>query len=229
MRRHLPTLAVLVVVLSLAGCEPAPVVDVEDGSPFTAAALTRDGSDRYVLTGDLEAATITAPEANVAGNTRITFTTDEATTVDHGACATFTTASADVNQQGLMVRWDGTRGVTATKNVWGGINTVVNVHTWDTTSSQPFTLVAQFPLTGLGYGTGNPAPLPWRMCLSASGANVAFKVWPTSSPEPVDGNPCCTGSATVALTAPGRPGWYVGHLHPGDSVTYTDLTTDVAG
>ena len=228
--RRLPAVVVALACGLLAGCEPLPVVEVEPGSPFTASVLTVDGADRYTLAGDLDAATVKAPTTNAAGNTRITWTpAGEDATVDHGACATFGTASANVNQQGVMVRWDGTRGVTATKNVWGGLNTVVNIHTWDTTSQTPYTLVAQFPLAGLGYGTGHPAPLPWRMCMAATGSTVAFKVWPTSGPEPADGDPCCSGSATVTLVGPGRPGWYVGHLHPGDTVTYTDLSTEVAG
>lgn len=228
MKRRLLLAAVLAV--ALAACKPAPVIETDPGTIWQPEVLTNDAGDQYQLAGDRTSATVTAPASNAAGNTRIAWTVAWApATVDHGSCATWSSATVDGNQQGLLLRWNGTTGITVTKGVWASVNTVVNVHVWDLgrgVDDGRFTQVAQFPLTGIGWPSARPAPLPWRMCASAVGDTVRFKVWPTARPEPADGDPCCTGTTTVALTGEGRPGWYAGHLRPGDAVTYTDLTTE---
>lgn len=202
------------------GCQ---VVDVSPGSPFQADTLTPDGTDRYALTGDRALAIVTAPITNAGGNTRVVFAAGSPPdATDHAVCATWI-AAPRLSQPGLMARWDGTRGVSVTRNVWGGVATVFNVHWWDLNAPDRFTLLASFPLAGVGH-PGPPAPLPWRACASATGPTFRFKVWPLSAPEPPDGDPCCGGTVNVSWFGPGRPGWYAGHLQPGDSLVATDLT-----
>jgi hypothetical protein len=224
--RNLLVAAVLAVALT--ACELPQVTDVEPASPFQPETLTDQGSDRYQLAGDHDTVTVTAPGSNTGGNTRIVWTEAwRPASSTHGACATWTSATADTVQEGLALRWNGTTGVTVTKNVYAGLYPVINVHTWDV--SRPvengrLTLLTQTPLTGLGWPSATAVPLPWRVCASATASIVRFKAWPTSTPEPADTDPCCTGGVTVPITD-GRPGWYVGHLRPGEHVTYTDLTT----
>lgn len=227
--RHLLVAAVTAVTVigASTACQPPQVVDVEPGAPFQPATLTADGDDRYQLAGDMTEATVTAPESNKGGNTRVGWTLAwREPTVDHTVCATWAEASGDVDQEGVLLRWDGTRGVSVTKGVWAGVYTVINVHTWNLDAAEPFTLVTQHPLEGLGWPKATAAPLPWRICASAAGTTVRFKVWPLAMAEPADEDPCCSGATTVADTWEGRPGWYAGHLQPGHHVTYLDLTTE---
>lgn len=200
-------------VLVLVGCQP--VTEVAPGSPMQADTLTADGGDRYHLEGDMARLSVAALEGNTGGNTRVAVTLAWTPAVrDQAVCATFADASADGNQQGLVLRWDGSRGVTVTKNIYRGVTTAVNVHRWE---AGEFTSVGGWHLSGLG------APLPWRMCASAVGDVVWFKVWPLAEPEPADHDPCCSGGVLVDV-GDGRPGWYVGHLLAGEHVTYTDLS-----
>ncbi len=219
-------LVAAVLAVALAACQPAPVTDGEPGSPLQADTLTADGADRYHVTGDLASATATAPDTNAGGNTRIAVTVAwTPATHDQSVCATFTDASRDIDQEGLLLRWDGTHGLTVTKGVWASVYTTINVHRWDLGQDPAFTQIAGFPLTVLGAPDPHAVPLPWRMCASATGDTVRFKVWPTSGPEPAEDDPCCTGAVDTTV-GDGRPGWYAGHLQPGDHLTYTDLTTN---
>jgi hypothetical protein len=221
-------LVAAVLAAALTACLPPPITDLAPGAPFQPETLTDDQADRYLLAGDLDEATVSAPPTNRGGNTRIVWTVPwTPATSTNGVCATWTSASADTVQQGVVLRWNGTTGVTVSKNVYAGLYPVINVHTWDV--SRPvdqgrLTLLTQTPLTGLGWPSATAVPLPWRVCASATAGIVRFKAWPTSTPEPDDSDPCCTGGAPVAITE-GRPGWYAGHLRAGQHVTYTDLTT----
>jgi len=236
LHRRLPAAAVtLIAVLALVGCEPPPQVVRSPDSTWEAVTLTDDttdaGTDTYLLAGDAEVTTVTASLANHGGNTRIGFVARTDPTVDHGACVTVAGSTNDFRQEGVLVRWTGTRGVTVTKGVWAGVNTVANVHTWDLTApaDQRFTQIAQFPLTGLGWPKATAVPLPWRICASVSGPTLTFKVWPLAMAEPADGDPCCTGTVTVPWVEAGRAGWYAGHLQPGHTLVYRDLATTVTG
>lgn len=188
------------------------------------AVLTADGSDIYNASGQLDAFTVSAPAANTGANLRLALFHEAAATDsgDQRSCATWTAESHDRDQQGAMVRWDGLHGVTATKNVWGGSPWVINVHVWDPSAAQPFTWVYSWDMPAL-----HDAPLPWRMCVAAVADQVQVKVWPLATPEPDLGDPCCTGTATVAaMPERGRPGWYVGHLPPGGSVDFADASVE---
>jgi hypothetical protein len=223
--RHTTTALALTVLALAVACEPA-VVDQPPATPWAAATLTTDGTDRYTLAGDPAFTTVTAPLGNQSGNTRVAITpTGAVDSVDQAICTTITGATAPNAQPGVVLRHDGVHAITVTRNIWAGIYTVINVHAWDLNlppDNGRFVLAGQWPLTGLGH-PGPAAPFPWRLCATAHANTVAFKVWPLTRPTPTDGDPCCTGALPLPVWA-GRPGLYAGHLPPGHTLAYSDTT-----
>jgi hypothetical protein len=196
-------LACVLVALVLTGCSP---VWLE--TPV----LTPDGTDRYDVAGTRGSElAVTAPASNVGGNLRVGLIDRDAPVATvQTSCATWHSWH-DGTQPGALLRWTGTRGVTVTKNVWGGAFWVLNVHVWDTSSPQPYTLVAQFDAPELWS-----APWPWRLCATAAGQQVSFTLDTTAADV--------TGTATVpVMPGEGRAGWYMGHLAPGRTAVLTDL------
>jgi hypothetical protein len=195
-------------------------------------ALIDDGGSPYHLGAGPASVTVAMPGDGGTGNTRIVFW-DEGVepSVDQTSCATWTSQSGAHDQQGAALRIrvgpTGTRAITITKGVWVW-HYAFNVHLWDT-AARPGELdgIAQIVLSpGLGQPM-MPAPdLPWRMCARAVGLRIDLLVWPLAKPEPTWGDPTYGGS--VALPAgwdePGRPGWYAGHLHPGEHMGFADVT-----
>lgn len=223
--RSLPVPALVVLVTLSVACG----VTVAPGTGWAGVTLTADGDDTLVVAGDRAFTTISAPPTNRGTNTRIgLYDPAGATRVDQDVCATWVGSTAGTGvQQGLLLRWDGTRGITVTKNVSYGFVWVIDVHEWDLTrpdGAGRYAGIGQASLPALADGSG-VRPLPWRACASARGAVVRFKIWPLARPEPADGDPCCTGSAVTALTGSGRPGWYGGHIPAGHTIAYTDLAT----
>lgn len=207
-------LAVLTPVVLAAACVP---------TWMTSAVLT--GAGDYDVSGTAEALTITAPTGS-ADLRMALFAASTPASVDQSTCATWVDGLDTNAQQGLMLRWDGTHGVSVTKNVVYGIYSTINVHTWDVSIPDPekrYAQVAQFGwMSGLQGPTGGWAAGPWQACAEVKGATLTFAVWPTSRPKPAPGDPCCTGTATVPVTA-GRPGWYAGHLPAGATIHMTGL------
>ena len=153
---------------------------------------------------------------------------------DQSVCATWTDQTRDLDQEGLAVRFragpgDRRRAVTLTKNTYANYNWVFNLLTWDSDRpGQPWRKFGQFDLSPVVSSHLRLLPFPWRVCLRAQGRRVDFKIWlPDREPEPAWSDPVHTRSATVPqrFTRAGVPGWYVGHLRPGDHVTYADLRT----
>jgi hypothetical protein len=148
-------------------------------------------------------------------------------------CATWVRQSGRSVQQGLAVRIRDragrVRAVTLTKNVEFGIFWVFNLLTWDTARrGDPWRAVGQFDLSPVvGRSVKRLAPLPWRVCLRATGRTVAFKVWlPREGAEPSWQDETHVRRARLPRGyAVGRPGWYVGHLPAGGRVVYDRLTT----
>jgi hypothetical protein len=157
---------------------------------------------------------------------------------DQGVCATWTGQSRDLDQQGLAVRFragpgDRRRAVTLTKNTFANYVWVFNLLTWDTQrSGEAWRSLGQFDLSPVVSSDLQLLPFPWRVCLRAEGRRVDFKVWlPDREAEPSWDDAVHVRTATVPrrFAQPGVPGWYVGHLQPGDHVTYANLTTRPAG
>jgi len=156
---------------------------------------------------------------------------------DQSVCATWTEQSRDLDQQGLAVRFragpgDRRRAVTLTKNTFANYVWVFNLLTWDThRSAEPWRSLGQFDLSPVVSSDLQLLPYPWRVCLRAEGRRVDFKVWlPDREPEPPWSDAVHARSTTMPrrFVRPGVPGWYVGHLQPGDHVTYSDLRTHSA-
>lgn len=227
-RRRIAAMAVAV-VLALAGCQIAPLDPSLD-----AGILTFDGSDSYGITLSGGTITAAAPSTNSGGNLRVAFwrKADSATT-NHQACADFDEPGHALdNQPGIALRitkaGNRTRAITVTKNIWGNVHGTFNMHVMDTEADPAFVSFGQFSrwdaFTAPGGGW---APYPWRMCAKVVGNTVAFLAWPLTHATPAWGDPDYGGSATLPAGwgAAGRPGFYVGHLKPGRSLSYSNLFT----
>lgn len=211
---------------ALTACEPTVVAPA--GTAYDLVTLTGDGPDTVVVAGTPDFTTVSAPLGNTGANLRAAWLpAGSAASAEQAVCATWSGSTHAVVQEGALLRWTGTTGITVTKNVWLGTYTSVNIHRWDLArpvGDGRFTLLAAFPLPAIAGPGGGPRPLPWRLCASASADRVRFELWPLTRGEPAAGDACCTGSVALPATGPGRAGWYAGHLRPGHTVAYTALT-----
>jgi len=229
----------LIAVASIVGLAPRREIgdEVDAATPRTTRSLitsviTPVGRDRFsIVPVGAAGATITSPVTNRDSNLREVFWDTKAPDVaDGGACATWQSASTASLQQGIALRassgFGRTRAILVTKNVFLGGMWVFNIDVWDTASSG-LTVVKNFDLHDVFNPAGQLAPLPWRMCARAHGDVVDFKVWPTDRPEPRWGDPSYGGSSSLppGWQAPGKTGWYIGHLPAGAFATYHDMTT----
>lgn len=195
--------------------------------PFGTRVLTADGGDTYVNLSSVRTnLVVVAPGTNSGSNTRVTYWHSSTPIAAGGiSCATWDSFPVTA-QPGLAHNISPAGGLTVTRNVWGGAYWVFNVHTWlpNGTGGYAFTQVAQMDW-GTVIGAGTPETLPWRVCSWLSGTSLRVKLWfPSSEPEPSWADPDRTRSATVPSTAPGRGGWYVGHLPPGGAMVMTALS-----
>jgi hypothetical protein len=204
---------------------------------YQASLLTSSPDRRDILAITVSGAStiVSAAAGNQDGNIRVVFVDATAPVIaDQLTCATWSDQTGHQNQQGVALRVsnDGpTRAITVTKNVWGGVSDVFNVHLWD--SSQPTGGIRLLGSESLGpalHVDGRLAPLPWRMCAKVVGSVVSFKVWPANQSEPEWGNPTFSRSTQLPAGAPaaGRPGWYGAHLYEGAHITYTDMSSGPA-
>ena len=208
-------------------------------APGLTAEILTPGSERYVVrTGPAGEVTVraTPPQEGRPQNwnrREILVRPGTRPSRDQGVCATWTDQSRDADQEGLAVRFragpgDRRRAVTLTKNTFANYVWVFNLLTWDTRrTGDPWRSLGQFDLSAVVSSDLQLLPFPWRVCLRAEGRRIDFKIWlPDREPEPPWTDPVHTRSATVPrrFDRPGVPGWYVGHLQPGDHVTYADLS-----
>ena len=153
------------------------------------------------------------------------------------SCTTLTSQDGNAaDQEGLVLRLAptadglGTRAITVTKNIEYGLWMRFNVHVWDTTQASPYTFLTWFDLSAVVatvpfWGTVVQVPYPWHLCARVSGSLLEFMVWTGTNPQPLwaDGSRVYQVTLPPGWVYPGVAGWYVGHLHVGDSVTYDDL------
>ncbi len=200
-----------------------------------AAVLTPDGTDGYVY--DTIGNTINVSmsrQTAVGGNLRTVFwPADAVSRRDVTSCATWSRESSDRLQQGVAVRISerpggGAQAITVTKNVFPFGSWVFNVHVWDSATARMLQ-IASVNLAGALSRPGappTPQPLPWRVCARVVGRTFTFKAWRVAVDEPAWGDPHFGGSVRLPADAPavGYPGAYIGHLQPGTSATFVDLT-----
>jgi hypothetical protein len=225
--------ALSLVAVVLAACGPGmrPI----DPS-FTAGILTPDGNDTYALTVTGDIVKITAPTTNTGGGTRAAFwRTADPSSANHESCGTWISYGSKGRQQGAVLRARSANGrttaITVTNNVTFGARWGFNIHVMDSGAADPYHKIGGFLLEEVfrpnGPGTTAVPPHPWRMCARVVGSVVSFIVWPLTHPEPAWDDPRYGGSVTLpsGWGASGKPGWYIGHLDPGDAAGFTDLVT----
>lgn len=230
-RRRSVELAGLAVslVLVLTACNQWYLTyDGSDSSTATTV-LTPEAGDAYVI----QAASGTvfdavALDGNIGGNLREAFWPASAPVVtDQQSCATWTSQTQLLNQQGAVLRQrraaNGTvQMLTLSKNIFFGAEWIFNFHTWDTgRQGNPFVQFGSVDLKPVIYGR----PLPWHVCARVVGDQMTVKAWTGTEAEPAWGDRSHGGSVTVpsGWVYPGRAGWYIGHLEPGDAVRFSDL------
>ncbi len=228
----------------MAGAAAVLLLPLSAQAGIAAPALTREtltpGPERYVVrSGPGSEVTIRArPPSNGMtydwNRREILVEAGARPSRDHSVCATWVDQSRDVDQEGLAVRFrvgpgERRQAITLTKNTYANYVWIFNLLTWDTRRpGDPWRSLGQFDLSPVVSSELRLLPFPWRVCLRADGRRVAFKVWlPGREPEPPWTDAVHTRSTTVPrrFGRPGLPGWYVGHLFPGDHVTYSDLRT----
>lgn len=185
--------------------------------------VTPDGTDAYSLALGPRTVRGSAPATNDGGNLRMVWWPSRApASVDSESCLTWTRRDSVLAQPGvaLRVRRDGgrSRAITVTNNITFGARWAWNTHIWE--SGRPFRQIGATYLTqAFGDHPTELPPLPWRLCARAIGSTVELKAWPTSrTSEPAWGDARYGGSVALppGWVFPGRSGWYLGHLHPGD-------------
>ncbi|CAN5870607.1 hypothetical protein BH23ACT2_BH23ACT2_12000 [soil metagenome] len=207
--------------------------------PYRSEILTPDGGDVYRIDESADRVTVTAPTTNRSGNLRLVAVRDGLEpSVDQESCITWSGPLHASVQPGVALRVSGapddTRAITVSNNVWMLNRRDINVHLAKTAEgpvSDQMTLVGKVALpSALGADVYSQKPLPWRMCARANGTTVEVKAWSTAeqTDEPSWDDPRFAGAVPVPAdwVYPGRPGWYAGHLGPGEQIHYGD---DVAG
>ena len=239
------------VALMAAACVPAKATSSTPAGPSTPVAaavrnavidtslargvLTSEGADVYNLSRDAAAVTASAPASNTGGNSRLGFwRAPDQDSADQQTCATWTQAPDGLQQQGAVLRARSIQGrttaITVTHNIYFGAWWVFNVHVMDSAAAAPFHQIGTFDLREV-FAPGWPdvlqaPPYPWRLCARVVGNVVSFVVWPTSDPKPAWNDARYGGSVTLPAgwSAPGDAGWYIGHLEPGKSSGFGDLS-----
>lgn len=226
MRRRRCWVGLVSLALVLAACGPVfqPIDPAYQGQ-----VLTRDQNDTYSLSLRHGAVTIAAAATNTGRNTRKAFyPTGQSPRADEQSCATWSAQSRTV-QQGAALRVATTNGttraVTVTKNLWYYTFWQFNIHLWDTSRPGVFTQLATFDLSSVFLKSGQLVALPWDLCARVIGDQLSFEAWIDGQTRPAWGDTAHGGS--VSLPAGwdyrGNAGWYIGHLQPGDTATFTHL------
>jgi hypothetical protein len=223
-----------------------------DSGPVRRGVLTSDGAAHFTYQGTTDGATISvfATAAPVDASNREAFwLADSPWYADQETCETWNTPQSlsqfSPFQPGIATRIaptgannEGIKAVTVTQNVWLGGLWKFNVHVWDSTNAAaPYTLIQTFdlaPILGrIEFGTDGSiqastlAPPPWHICVQTQGNALRFKVWTGVDEEPGWTDPDHVFATTLpdGWDYPGYAGGYIGHLHDGQSMNFTDLTS----
>jgi hypothetical protein len=206
-----------------------------NGTHLVQRIVTPDGSDvPYIFKERTNNVKITAPSTNTGGNLREFFwPANSPDAQDSTSCAKWSSQTDALTQQGIAARIidtpAGTRGVTVTKNIFYYASWVFNVHVWDTSRpGEPYTQIASFDMSEVvgNFDTGMQ-PFPWSVCTRVVGQNLQLKVWLSSSPQPSWNDSKHVRSTTMPIewVQPGKTGWYIGHVKPGQIAEFQNLQT----
>lgn len=231
---RLSALAVAATLVAVA-CQP-PVRTMQ--GTYATAVITPDGADDYRLIDKGEDFVIVAPTTNVGGNLRLAVARPATpASVDQQSCVTWNGPSNGGTQPGIALRVrslaGSTQAIMITNNVVYYNRIAFNVHlaNYDgTTSSIP--QIGSVTLHSVGADPAHPAPLPWRLCARVVDTRVDIKVWQSSKvAEPSWTDRDAVGSVRVPSTwvYAGQPGFYIAHLAPGGSTSFTAGKTDALG
>ena len=236
-RRHAPLLLLSALLLSACSSSAATSKGSTTSGTVIVTPLTADGTDAYTVLRKGSILDMSAPATNARGNLRVAVVPSGApVTTDERSCATWTSeTNSEFDQEGLVLRLapstggSGMRAITVTKNVEYNFTWVFNVHLWDTSQANRFKLLGQL---NLWHALAAKPPkvvhsFPWHVCARVAGSTLQVMVWAGDDPQPSWTDAAHVSRLTLphGWAYPGQAGWYIGHLHPGDHVSYTDLQT----
>jgi len=224
------------VACTVAACAGGPKIETasaQSGATTCISRVTPDCAQYTYSSPRPGTVVVTAPRSSASNNREFFWSAAGPSRPDLTVCATFVNG-AGFDQQGVVLRLNlvaGGRvsGITVTRNVWVSAFDVFNYHVWNTLAdpTEPFT---QFGSTVIRALPITPAVYPLHLCartVTATGT-VQFVEWADGQSRPPWGSTTQGGQATIPRDAPtsGRGGWFAGHLEPGTSMTYRDLTVD---
>ncbi len=238
-RRRVALTIGAVLVSASAGCaSSAPRIEsasAQSGASTCISRVTPDCAEYTYASPRPGTVIVTAPRSSAGNNREFFWSPTGPSRPDVTVCATFATGQG-FDQQGVVLRLrllahGRVSGITVTRNVWASAFDVFNYHVWNTLADpqNPFT---QFGSTVIRALPVAPEVYPLHLCARTVTASdvVQFVVWTAGQPKPPWGSASQGGQATIPTDAPasGRGGWFAGHLKPGTSMTYDDLTVDGA-
>ena len=209
-RREIGALGLLGLALALAACQVR---------------VTPDGSAYVYSVPAPGTVVVSAPSTSGLNNREFIWSSESPVEANDTACATFDTG---LGQPGIALRINGlnpTHGITVTENYTFWAYNVFNFHVWDTSQSPAHTAFGQTTISAL---PPQPPTDPLSMCARVVGNVVQFVVWVAGMQRPPWGDPTWGGQAVLPIAAPavGQTGFYVGHIAPGTSMMYSNLTVD---
>jgi hypothetical protein len=235
MNRRRSGILVVACALALVACGAGAVP--EDGGHFSSSPstcrVTPDCSGYSYSNPSPGTVVVTAPKASGGNNREFFWSRSDRIEPDPTVCATFMTGQG-IDQQGVVLRLNETAdgdvtGISVTRNVWLGVFNTFNSHVWNT-GADPTDPFRQFGSTVLRALPVRPAVYPLHLCARVAPAtnDVQFLVWRNGQAKPPWGSTAQGGEATIPPGAPatGRGGWFAGHLTPGTSMTYSNLSVD---
>lgn len=175
---------------------------------------TPDGSAyTYSDSASGSSVTVSAPSSSGTNNREIFWSQSSPVLTNSTVCATFA-AGQGIDQQGVVLRIADGRAISVMRNIWADDFDTLNFDTWNMAANPPYSEFASVTLPTLPYA---PPVYPLTLCATAAGDVLSFTVTGYGG-----------GSAVIPAGSPtsGQDGFYVGHLVPGTSTTYTDLTID---
>jgi hypothetical protein len=192
--------------------------------------VSPDGADVFNVTDQKHVITVSAPATNQSSNTRAVFWPASQRPAKNGTvCDTWSSATQDTDQEGIVLRGTTTLGIVVEKNIYGFAYgyAYADFVIWEYAGSPAhIEKLAGFDLSNTLDPNGQLDSLPWSMCARAKGRTISFIVWPSSQSQPAWGDPNNGGSYTLPINDiwEGNYGWYAAHLVAGDSLTYSDTS-----